>query len=144
MKKILVIHGPNLGLLGKREPQIYGSESLDKINALISREATSLGFNVSFMQTNHEGIIIDAILEAPDSIQGIIMNPGAFAHTSLAIADSIRSIDIPVVEVHLSNIFSREAMRSKMIIGKTCRGVIAGFGSRGYIMALQWFAKGRD
>ena len=136
MKSFLIIHGPNLNLLGQREKDIYGEMSLSQINKLIEEEAHKLGVAVKFMQSNHEGEIIDAIQEADGSVDGIIINPGAFTHYSIAVRDAIAGINVPVIEVHLSNIHAREEFRQKSVTAPVCVGQITGFEYRGYLMAL--------
>jgi len=136
MKSFLIIHGPNLNLLGQREKDIYGEMSLSQINKLIEEEAHKLGVAVKFMQSNHEGEIIDAIQEADGSVDGIIINPGAFTHYSIALRDAIAGINAPVIEVHLSNIHAREEFRQKSVTAPVCLGQITGFEYRGYLMAL--------
>lgn len=136
MKSFLIIHGPNLNLLGQREKDIYGEMSLSQINKLIEEEAHKLGVAVKFMQSNHEGEIIDAIQEADGSVDGIIINPGAFTHYSIAVRDAIAGINAPVIEVHLSNIHAREEFRQKSVTAPVCVGQITGFEYRGYLMAL--------
>ena len=136
MKSFLIIHGPNLNLLGQREKDIYGEMSLSQINRLIEEEAHKLGVTVKFMQSNHEGEIIDAIQEADGSVDGIIINPGAFTHYSIAVRDAIAGINAPVIEVHLSNIHAREEFRQKSVTAPVCVGQITGFEYRGYLMAL--------
>ncbi len=136
--KILILHGPNLGMLGKREPEHYGTMTLADINGAIKNAADSCGAATAFCQSNHEGVIIDNILAAPDNgFDGIIINPAAYTHTSVAILDAIRAIDIPVVEVHLSNIHSREEYRHRSVTAPACAGVIAGFGVDSYLLALE-------
>lgn len=135
MKKILVINGPNLNLLGKREREIYGEKTLEFINKKMEEEAKKYGFSLTFYQSNSEGDIIDKIQEG-ESFDGIIINPGGYSHTSIAILDAIRSIKTPVIEVHLSNIFSREEFRQKLITAKGARGVISGLGLVSYLAAL--------
>jgi len=135
--KILVINGPNLNLLGKREPEIYGYETLDDLEKSILKEAENLGVEVCFFQSNHEGEIIDTIQSAQENnVDAIIINPGAFSHYSIAIRDAIKGTGIRAVEVHLSNIHSREEFRSKSVIAPVCMGQISGFGFKGYLAAL--------
>ena len=134
--KFLVIHGPNLNLLGTREPDIYGRASLDEVNRRIIEFAGSQGVEVKVFQSNHEGEIVDAIHEARDWASGIIINPGAYTHYSYAIRDAIAAIGLPAVEVHLSNVYAREEFRHKSVIAPVCVGQIAGFGYMGYILAI--------
>jgi 3-dehydroquinate dehydratase-2 len=140
-KKILVIHGPNLNLLGEREPGIYGNDTLESINAEIENEAKKLGLTCDFFQSNHEGEIIDKIHEARLSHKGIIINPGAYTHYSYAIRDAIAAITLPCIEVHLSNVYSRDEFRSKSVIAPVCKAQIAGFGKLSYILALKGLAE---
>lgn len=145
MRKVLVVNGPNLNLLGKREPEVYGSESLDQINRRISDRAKECGLEVLFYQSNSEGEIIDFIQREGFDADGLIINPGAFTHYSYAIRDAIAAVDLRAVEVHLSNIYSREEFRHKSVIAPVCVGHIVGFGAEGYFMALSYFGKdGRD
>lgn len=134
--KIFVIHGPNLNLLGTREPDVYGKQTLDEINTMIEKHAGAGGATVSFFQSNHEGKIIDAIQNAADTQDGIVINPGAFTHYSLAIRDAIRAVGIPTVEVHISNIHGREAFRKNSVTAAACAGQISGFGARSYLLAV--------
>lgn len=138
MKKILVINGPNLNLLGKREPGIYGHNSLEDINSALAGEFAGKAM-LEFRQSNHEGTIIDWLHQAgfDQSYAGVVLNAGAYTHTSLAIADAIAAITLPVVEVHLSNIFSREEIRHRSLIAPVCRGSISGFGAKSYSLAVQ-------
>lgn len=136
MKKVLVINGPNLNLLGQREKEIYGAETLEDIARKMNAEAMKLNIDLSFIQTNHEGEIIDKIHESKGEIDTIIINPGAYTHYSIAIRDAIKAVEIPAIEVHLSNIHAREEFRSKSVIAPVCVGQISGFGSIGYILAL--------
>ncbi|NLC69396.1 MAG: type II 3-dehydroquinate dehydratase [Clostridiaceae bacterium] len=136
MKKILFINGPNLNLLGEREKGIYGSSTLEDINMLVCREAEKLDILVEFMQSNHEGDIIDKIHEARGRYHAIVINPGAFTHYSIAIRDAIKAVELPVIEVHLSNIYAREEFRSKSVIAPVCIGQISGFGVDSYVLAL--------
>ena len=135
--QILVIHGPNLNLLGTRQPEIYGSASLDEINADLTAVAVDGGVEVEFFQSNHEGAIIDRIQEAPSFADGILINPGGLSHSSVSLRDALVAADIPVVEVHLSNIFAREEFRSHSFVSEVAVGVISGFGRVGYRLALQ-------
>lgn len=135
--KILVIHGPNLNLLGKREPEIYGSLTLDDINTQISALAVALGAEVSFFQSNHEGELVQKIQEAMGVFQAIVINPAAYTHTSVALRDAIASTGIPTVEVHISNIYKREDFRKHSLIAGVVAGQITGFGSDGYLLAFR-------
>lgn len=137
MKKILVIHGPNLNLLGEREPGVYGSDSYESINNDIIEHAVSKQFHCEIFQSNHEGEIIDTLHLARKSFDGIVINAGAYTHYSYAIRDAISAIKIPVVEVHISNVHSRDAFREKSVISPVCVGVIAGFGKNSYLLGLQ-------
>ncbi len=138
--KILIIHGPNLNLLGQREPGIYGSQTLEEINAEISKEASQYNFSPEYLQSNHEGEIIDWLQNAAaEDFSGIIINPGAFTHTSVAIRDAIAAIKLPVIEVHLSNINDREDFRQRSMTAAVCRGTISGFGATSYLVALTAF-----
>jgi len=136
MKKVLVINGPNLNLLGFREKNIYGEETLEDIARKMNAEAEKLNVDLSFVQSNHEGEIIDKIHESRGKIDVIIINPGAYTHYSIAIRDAIKAVEIPTIELHLSNIHAREEFRSKSVIAPVCVGQISGFGSAGYILAL--------
>ncbi|MGI6778176.1 MAG: type II 3-dehydroquinate dehydratase [Acetivibrionales bacterium] len=136
MNKVLVINGPNLNLLGAREKNIYGEKTLEEINKMLLDEADKLGIEVGFVQSNHEGVIIDTIHEAKGKYDAIIINAGAYTHYSYAIRDAIKAVDIPAVEVHLSNIYSREDFRCKSVIAPVCKGQISGFGYNSYIVAL--------
>lgn len=138
MKKILVINGPNLNLLGKREVSIYGEKDLKTIEKIIVEESKKFNFQVEFFQSNHEGEIIDKIHEG-DKYDGIIINPGGYSHTSIAILDSIKSIKTPVIEVHLSNVFERENFRKNLITGSGAKGVILGLGYISYLAAIYSF-----
>lgn len=134
---VLVLHGPNLNLLGQREPGIYGSVTLAKINSLLEEEAQSLQAKVSTMQSNHEGVLVDAIHGTIQEHQGILINAGAYTHTSVAIRDAIAAVKIPTVEVHLSNIYQREAFRHHSYIAAVAIGQISGFGADSYRLGLQ-------
>ena len=134
--KILVLNGPNLNLLGEREPAIYGDETLKSVNDEILEKASELGYNVSFCQSNSEGGIIDRLHEARLDCDGVILNAGAYTHYSYAIRDAISAVRKPVIEVHLSNVHSREDFRKNSVIAPVCRGTISGFGRYSYILAL--------
>lgn len=134
--RLLIINGPNLNMLGVREKGIYGTKTLGEINEEITNFCGNNGVEADFVQSNSEGAIIDAIHGARDIYDGIVINAGAYTHYSIAIADAIRCIEIPVVEVHLSNVQSREEYRRKSIIAQGCLGVVAGFGDYSYILAV--------
>ena len=135
--KILILHGPNLNLLGLREPNVYGNMGLDEINQRIIGLALELGVEVKCLQSNHEGILIDALHDARIWAAGVILNPGGYTHTSIAIRDAIAGIGIPVVEVHLSNVDAREEFRHRSMISAVCRGKISGFGWQSYLIGLR-------
>ncbi|MGN1133478.1 MAG: type II 3-dehydroquinate dehydratase [Oscillospiraceae bacterium] len=140
MKKILVIHGPNLNLLGEREPGVYGSDSFESINNEIKEKATSMGLLCDVFQSNHEGEIIDKLHAARLEYDGIVLNAGAYTHYSYAIRDAIAAIKIPVVEVHMSNVHKREEFRHHSVISPVCVGVIAGFGKNSYFLGVDALA----
>ena len=135
--RILVINGPNLNLLGKREPDVYGSFTLDAINARIAALAAELGVEVSFFQSNHEGEMVQKIQDAMGVFQAIVINPGAYTHTSVALRDAISSTGIPTIETHISNIYRREEFRKHSYISGVAVGQIAGFGPDSYLLALR-------
>lgn len=137
MKKILVIHGPNLDLLGSREPAIYGRVTLEKINKELRKRAEKLRVQLTIAQSNHEGKIVDLIGRAKNKFSGLLINPAAYTHTSVAIRDAILASGIPTVEVHLSNIYSREEFRQKSLISPVAHGSILGFGAKSYILGLE-------
>jgi len=137
MTKILIINGPNLNLLGTREPDIYGNETLEDIEALCTEEAKNLSLELDFYQSNSEDDIINKIQEAGSKCDGVIINAAAYTHTSVAIMDALLAISIPVIEVHLSNVFKREEFRHKSYISPAAEGVICGFGGHGYKLALE-------
>lgn len=139
--KILVINGPNLNLLGMREPEIYGSETLADIEKAVIAAGADMGVEVVAFQSNEEGLLVTEIGKAGGVYDGIIINPAAYTHTSVALRDAIKAVGLPVVEVHLSNTHSREEFRHKSLTAPVCIGQLMGFGSYGYIMALQGLAK---
>jgi 3-dehydroquinate dehydratase-2 len=139
--KVLVIHGPNLNMLGKREPEIYGRTTLDEINSNLEKIGASLGIVVETFQSNHEGAIVDKIQEAAATQHGIIINPAAFTHTSIAIRDALLSLDIPIIEIHISNIYKREPFRHKSLISDVADAQITGLGIKGYSIALKALAE---
>ena len=137
---IYVLNGPNMNLLGVREPEKYGRTTLAEVEALCRKTASRFGLEVVFRQSNHEGQIVDWIQEAREGADGIIINAGAYTHTSIAILDALRACELPIIEVHLSNIFAREAYRHHSYISSVARGVICGFGAQSYILALDAIA----
>ena len=137
MTRILVINGPNLNLLGSREPAIYGTATLADIEAQVATRATELGAQLRFMQSNHEGELVDTIQQARAEADGDIVNLGAYTHTSLAIRDAFLATPLPFVEVHLSNLFRREEARHRSVIADLAVGMITGFGALGYVLALE-------
>ncbi|HYZ47562.1 MAG TPA: type II 3-dehydroquinate dehydratase [Sphingomonas sp.] len=142
MPTIFVLNGPNLNLLGLREPEIYGSDTLDDIAGRCEDRARELGFDIEFRQSNHEGHLIDWLHEAnADGAKAVILNPGGYTHTSVALHDAVKAISVPVIEVHLSNPHAREPFRHASYVGKAARGTIAGFGALGYLLALDAAAK---
>lgn len=136
MNRILVLHGPNLNLLGTREPEIYGSITLAQIDERLQAEAAKRGAEVRIIQSNHEGVLVDEIHAARDWATGIVVNPGAYGHTSIAIRDALAAAAVPIVEVHISNVHAREHFRRRLMLSPVCRGVITGLGWRGYLLAL--------
>ncbi|NSY41143.1 type II 3-dehydroquinate dehydratase [Leisingera sp. ANG59] len=140
MASILVLNGPNLNLLGTRQPDVYGSVTLASVEESCTDHAAKLGLEVACLQSNHEGVLIDAIHDARGRHQGIILNAGAYTHTSVALMDALISVEIPAVEVHLSNIHAREAFRHTSYISKAALGQICGFGAQGYLLALDALA----
>jgi len=136
MANVLVVHGPNLNLLGFREPNVYGEKTLEEINEAIQQEAAKLGLNVRIVQSNHEGHLVDAIQQAYGWAQAIIINPAGLTHTSVVLRDTIQAVRLPTVEVHLSNIAAREEFRHRSLIAPVCIGQISGFRWMSYILAL--------
>lgn len=141
MTTVYVLNGPNLNLLGQRQPEIYGSTTLADVERDCKTLGASLGLTVEFFQSNHEGAIIDTIHEARQRAQAIVINPAAFTHTSVAILDALNAFDGPVLEVHISNVHKREGFRHHSYVSLRAEGVIAGFGVNGYLLALQQAAK---
>jgi len=135
--KILIIHGPNLNMLGKREPDIYGATTLEEINSSLKKLAADLGAEAAFFQSNSEGDIVSTIQDAMSEYDGIIINPGAYTHTSVAIRDAILSSGLPVVEAHISNVYKREDFRQKSYVSGVALGVISGFGVNSYFLGLK-------
>ena len=133
---ILILNGPNLNMLGLREPEIYGRETLSDIRARCESHAEARGLAVDFRQSNHEGELIDWIQQAPKEHAGIVLNPGGYTHTSVAIMDALRAVDLPAIELHLSNIHRREPFRRRSYVAQAVRGSICGFGAHGYLLAL--------
>ena len=137
-KLVYVLNGPNLNRLGKREPEIYGSQTLDDIGAMLAARGEALGMTIEMRQSNHEGALVDWLHEAQDSgAHAVLLNAGAYTHTSIALLDAIRSIEVPVIEVHLSNPHTREEFRHKSWVGMGAKGTVAGFGAQSYTVALE-------
>ena len=139
-KKVLVIHGPNLNMLGQREPEIYGNQTLDQINEQLLKLGRELGLELETFQSNHEGEIVTKIQQAAGSCDGVLINPAAYTHTSIALRDALSMLDIPVVEIHLSNINKRESFRHKSLIADIAAARLSGFDAEGYFLALRGLA----
>jgi 3-dehydroquinate dehydratase-2 len=135
---ILLVNGPNLNLLGEREPEVYGRTTLAEIEKLVRDACAGWNVEVKTFQSNHEGALIDFLQEHRSRARGIVINPGAYTHTSYALHDCLKSIPVPAVEVHISNIHGREAFRRQSVVAPACRGQIAGLGIRGYLLAAEW------
>ena len=138
--KILVLNGPNLNMLGKREPEIYGKETLQDIEKKCIQKAKENNFEIDFKQSNHEGQLVDWIQESMGKYDALIINAGAYTHTSVAILDALKMLNIPIIEVHLSNIFQREDFRKQSYISLVATGIMSGFGSVGYLLAIEYLA----
>ena len=138
MKKILIINGPNLNLLGKREPILYGSDDFESFFRSLQQRFAEV--DLSYVQSNSEGDLMDAIHRGGETVDGIVLNPAAYTHTSIAIADAVRAVDVPVIEVHISNVFAREGFRRKSFVSPVAAGVIVGMGPEGYALAVRYLA----
>ncbi len=134
--RILVVHGPNLNLLGERQPEVYGASTLAEIDAMVRQAAEERGHDLEAFQSNHEGELIDRLHAGRGAVEGALLNPGALGHYSIALRDAIEAVGYPVVEVHLSNVFAREAFRRRLVISEVCAGVVSGFGPRSYTVGL--------
>lgn len=140
MSKILVLHGPNLNLLGKREPEVYGTLTLEEIDRKLSESVKAWGLEVRSFQSNWEGALVDALNDAIEWASGVVFNPGGYTHTSIALRDAVAAINLPVIEVHLSHVDAREEFRHQSMISPVCIGKISGFGWRSYLLALEALA----
>lgn len=136
MASVLILNGPNLNLLGQRQPEIYGDTTLADIEDRCNAHGEAIGMSVTFAQSNHEGVLVDHIHAARKTHDGIILNAGAYTHTSIALMDAIASVELPAIELHLSNVHAREPFRQQSYIAKVCVGLICGFGPHGYILAM--------
>lgn len=135
--RFMVVHGPNLNLLGSREPEVYGSTTLAEIDAIVKAKAAEGGHGVDTFQSNHEGELIDKLQEAASGFDGVLLNPGGLTHTSVALRDAVQALAVPVVEVHLSNIYAREPFRQRSMVSGACAGVVSGFGVTSYVLGLE-------
>jgi len=140
-KKIMVVHGPNLNMLGKREPGVYGTATLEDVNGMLERRAAELGLVIEAFQSNHEGALVDKIQAAVNTCDGMIINPAAYTHTSVAIKDALLLLDVPVIEVHISNVYRRESFRHVSMVSDVVTGKIVGLGTKGYTLALDALAE---
>lgn len=141
-KTILVLHGPNLNMLGRREPHIYGATTLAEINEALEQRGKAAGVAVICIQSNHEGVLVDAVQTHGWTASGIIINPGALTHYGLSLRDALAMVSAPIIEVHLSNVYQREAFRHTSVVAPIARGQITGLGWRGYLLALEWLLAG--
>lgn len=137
LARILVLHGPNLNLLGQREPEVYGRQTLSQIDADLSARAKELDVEIDCFQSNHEGELVDRVQEAMGSVAGILINPAGFTHSSVALRDALAAVSLPVIEIHLSNVFAREPFRQHSYISPIALGVISGLGAHGYLLGLE-------
>lgn len=135
--RFLVVHGPNLNLLGTREPEVYGTTTLAEIDEMLTKAALAQGHEVASFQSNNEGELIDKLQEAMSGFDGVLVNPGGLTHYSIALRDAVQAVPVPVVEVHVSNIFAREEFRQRSVISGACAGVVSGFGARSYLLGLE-------
>lgn len=142
MKKVGILNGPNLNYLGKREPEIYGTRTLQDLEVWLNAASVDLGLELHFFQANSEGALIDKIYSwVQQGVKGIVLNPAAYSHTSIALLDALKGCGLPVIEVHLSNLYRRDAMRAHSVTASGCIGVISGLGFQGYSLALNYFSK---